>query len=500
MCEPKRLHPVTVIFNMIRFVKEAALGLLGIGVIAIKDGAFFYIGIAVVVLITIIIVSSLLAWYRFTYEVSEDELRVKYGVFIRKKRYISKNRIQSIDLTQSVIHRIFGLVSVEIETAGSGSDKEASLKAVTYADGVNIRNQLKYGATTDTGDADAMSESEPVLTEDTPHVLHAEKVTFRQLFIAGTTSGSLGVLLALGGIAFSELEQFIPEHVYDEAWGWIVAQSIAIIVALVGLIFFVLWLLGIAGTMIKYGNFTISRHADDLFITRGLLEKKQITIPLKRIQAIGFKQSLLRQPFGYGTVYAEIAGGSLDDNREFSTILFPIMKKKHVNRFLKNVLPETAVMPETYNSVPARSRKFYVIRMILFPLALFVPVLIYARSFWWVPGLLLVGACILGFKRHRDAGVQRENKWLHIRTRGFALNHVVMHHKRIQAFEKRQHLIQKHQALATMEVSIVGMAAGGRHYAVLDMDDLEADTLSDWFSHRKEDGDAMRIKGSFTDQ
>ncbi|MEI2401171.1 PH domain-containing protein, partial [Paenibacillus phytohabitans] len=59
-------------------------------------------------------------------------------------------------------------------------------------------------------------------------------------------------------------------------------------------------------------NFTVVKRDEELFITRGLIEKKQTTIPLTRIQAIRIGENLIRQPFGYATVYIESAGGSIE--------------------------------------------------------------------------------------------------------------------------------------------------------------------------------------------
>src|SRR5699024_1341853 len=102
-------------------------------------------------------------------------------------------------------------------------------------------------------------------------------------------------------------------------------------------ILIVLWLFGIAGTMIKYGNFTIINRGDELFITRGLLEKKQITIPLNRIQAVGIQESMIRQPLGYGTIFAEVAGGALEKGEDFSTVLFPMIKRSEIEPFLQEI-------------------------------------------------------------------------------------------------------------------------------------------------------------------
>ncbi|MUV38494.1 UPF0699 transmembrane protein YdbT [Lentibacillus sp. JNUCC-1] len=311
MSEPKRLHPVAVIFNMIKTLKEWIFGAVGIVALALKEGELLILGIASGVMLMLILLVSFLKWLRYTYAVEGDELRIEQGIFIRKKRYISKNRIQAIDLTQSVIHRLTGLVRVEIETAGSGSDTEASLKAVAYEEGVWLREQLKYAVGHDENAEDEML--------NTPNEIVKKQITFERLFIAGSTSGSLGVLAALAGVLFTQLEQVIPAHVYDDAWAWVVDQSL-IILGIFGVIgALLLWMLGIAGTMIKYGHFTITRQGDELFIQRGLLEKKQITVPLKRIQAIGFRQSVLRQPFGFGTLYAEIAGALWK-----KTVTFPL--------------------------------------------------------------------------------------------------------------------------------------------------------------------------------
>src|SRR5699024_1446035 len=83
---------------------------------------YIYLGVAIFLIL--LITFSILSWYRFSYRVENEELRIEYGIFIRNKRYISKNRIQSIDLTAGVVHRLFRLVQVQIETAGGGTDAE----------------------------------------------------------------------------------------------------------------------------------------------------------------------------------------------------------------------------------------------------------------------------------------------------------------------------------------------------------------------------------------
>src|SRR5699024_7788764 len=123
---------------------------------------------------------------------------------------------------------------------------------------------------------------------------------------------------------------------------------------------FVLWLIGIANTMIKYGNFTIEKRNNELFIKRGLLETKELTIPFDRIQAIGLEQSIIRHPFRYVTVYAVVAGGSFDKNETFP-VLFPLMKEEEGALFLQEFVPDYPIESEKEKmTLPRSALKYYV--------------------------------------------------------------------------------------------------------------------------------------------
>ena len=79
------------------------------------------------------LVSGIIKWKRFRYWFEEEELRIEYGLFVKKKRYIPFERIQSLNYTEGIFHRPFGLVKVKVETAGGGATKEADaeLTAIT---------------------------------------------------------------------------------------------------------------------------------------------------------------------------------------------------------------------------------------------------------------------------------------------------------------------------------------------------------------------------------
>ncbi len=91
---------------------------------------------------------------------------------------------------------------------------------------------------------------------------------------------------------------------------------------------------------------------------------------------------------------------------------------------------------------------------------------------------------MLGIMRHRDGGFYRNGEQLTIRHRSFSRNTIMMYHKRIQAFEKKQHKLQVQQQLATMRLSIIGRMGTGTHFAIKDLEESHTDELADWYSYR----------------
>ncbi|WP_245975475.1 PH domain-containing protein [Oceanobacillus chungangensis] len=470
MSKEQRLHPAAILFNLMKGLKEMVF-LIILGFFTFRDSGLLYYILAIVAIIVLGLVSSFLSWYRYTYRIENEELCIEYGVFIRKKRFISKNRIQSIDLTQGVLHRIFKLTKVQIETAGSGDGAEASLQAVKFAEGERLQNELKNGITV----VIEQNDDEPEHPTST--------ISFKRLFLAGSTSGSLGIILAILGGGLSEIEQFIPEQFFETTVQWIIGLSIFFIAGLAFLVLIIVWLVGIAGTMIKYGNFTITKHHEELFITRGLLEKKQITIPLKRIQAIGIEESILRQPLGYVTVFAEVAGGTSGKGEDAATVLFPIMKQEEVASFLAEFLPDYAIKEEEWTGLPKRALKYYLLRSSIFFLLASIAVFYFFPKFSLLPVLLLLVFIYLGHLRYKDAGYQVKGEQLLLRYRLFSKKTMIMYHNRIQSFEKKQHIVHRKQKLGNMHVSIIGKM-GGAHFYLKEFDVESIDHLSDWYSYR----------------
>lgn len=475
MSEQKRLHPAVILFDIWKVLKEFLFFIIP-GFVILSGKVLVYYLLILLGCFIIIIIFITISWYRYTYRIEKDELRIEQGIFVRNKRYISKHRIQSIDLTQSVLHRVLNVVKVEIQTAGGGKGAEALLQAVPKQEGERLRNDLKHFSEPSIKSFEHERPSRP-----------SEKISNKRLWIAGSTSGGFGAVLAVLAVVFSKLEQIIPVEIVNNIVEWIMRTSIVLMSGFILILLFILWVLGVMGTVIKYGNFTITKDDDELLITRGLLEKKQLTIPLRRIQAIGMKENLVRQPLGYVSVFAKVAGGSLESGEDFSTVLFPIMKRSEVERFLQIFVPTHAEVEERpLLKLPKRARKYYLFRSMLPALAIMAGLLYAIPDYFGLSIVLVVCSIFFGSLQHQDGGFCLHGERLTIRYRTFSKVTMRIHRKRIQAFEMKQHKLQRLDNLATIKVSIIGMLGSGNHYTIKELDDEEARSIAEWYSFQTE--------------
>lgn len=472
---PRRQHIAAIIFMFIKAIKELIFA-FGIGIfLAIKE-AIHYAFIVGGVFFLVTLAISILSWLRFTYRVEENELRVESGIFIRKKKYIPLNRIHTIDYTANIIHRLFGLVKVKIDTA-SGGTSELQLSAITRQEGDRLRRALGKGNLSGAIHEEADEENELIQ----PISLH--KISWRRLVIAGSTSGGIGAMLLAIYFGGSQLANLLPESYYDSTINWFSGAGVTLLIAFSILAVAALYIAAIAGTIIKYAFFTIHQYEDHLFIKRGLLETKELTIPYERIQSITIKQNMFRQLFGFVTIHATVVGNIFDGEESANPILFPLMRKDEVEHFLQTYLPQYVIEQSEWSGVPKKSLMYYVGIPIILPLITTFAVGYFFVSFIWIP-LVFVGLlAALGWLSYRAAGYRIDETKLVLRKRFLQKQTKIVLRNRIQSMAKSQHKLQHIQMLGTIRITVFGGLIG-EYFHVAHLADEDVNIIGDWYSRR----------------
>jgi putative membrane protein len=478
MSDPKRLHPIAAVVNALRQLKEMIIPFLIFVVFGSRgtdwDLFYFFGSIGVVVLV---LVYGVLSWYRFTYRIEQGELRIEYGLIVRKKRYIPFDRIQSLDLSEGILQRLFGLVKVKVETAGSGGmglqDGEAVLTAITKEDAQTIHDYLvsikKSGQILE-------GEEEPQSSDDLLY-----KISVSELLMLATTSGGVGVVISAVFAFVFQFEEFIPyEQIFDGVEHF-VQNGVVFISVVVFLGFLLAWLIALFGTMLKYANFTVRKVDNDLVITRGLLEKRQFTIPLNRIQAVRISENLIRQPLGYASAYVESAGGSALDQESSKVLLLPIVKKRKIPGLLEPHLTEYHFRINI-SPAPKRAYSRYLLKGWLFTLPVIIAAIVFLRPWGYGALLLLPFSAVWSFLNYKDAGWSLDQGMLTFRYRNIIKNTVYMRKNKVQSFSVKESFFQRKKKLATVE-AIVKSGHGGAGGKVIDLEKNHVHRMYHWYSH-----------------
>ncbi|PGV46806.1 PH domain-containing protein [Bacillus sp. AFS037270] len=474
MSEPKRLHPVASIVTTGKRIRNLILPMIFLNISGGRDSITSLVISLILSLIAVLItlITGILSWLRYTYRFEEDELRIEYGVFLRKKRYIPFERIQSINITEGLLQRLFGLAKVEIETAGSGDEAEAVLSAIPKGEAAQIQAHVN-----------AAKQDAPKTTAEIKPMF---KLTTQKLLLLSLTSGGMGVVISAVFAIFPQLDDLIPyKKVFGGVETWAV-HNIMLITFIVFLGFLLLWIISLMITMLKYAGFTVVQTETDFVISQGLLEKKQMTIPLNRIQAIRISENLIRQMLGLGTVYLESAGGSSANIEGANVMLLPIVKVKDIPAIIGPYLPEYE-MTEDFKPLPRRAMWRYIFRGWYVAIPIVLLSLIFLKSWGLLSLVLLVLVTIRAYLNYKSAGWGLSREQLSLKFRSFKRTTIYMRKNKIQSLEAGVSYFQDKKELGTLEVFVKSGAVntGGR---VVDMDQADLQSIYRWYSREREIG------------
>ncbi|MEH7491870.1 PH domain-containing protein [Neobacillus niacini] len=478
MSEPKRLHPIVILITIGKRIKDYIFTFIALFFIWNKgdERDLLLFGASAIAIIGIILV-SIFSWLRYSYRLEENELRIEYGVFVRKKRYIPLERIQSLDISEGLLQRLCGMVKVQIETAGgSGTDEaEAVLSAISKEEARYIQEYV----------AGAKNSSEPNVQDDPSQVVY--KITPSQLILLSLTSGGVGVVISAVLAFLSQLDDFIPyEKVFRGIEQWAVSNLILIaLLIFAGIV--IAWILALFGTMLKYANFHVAKTEHDLVISQGLLERRQITIPLTRIQAIRINENIVRQCLGFGSVSVDSAGGSASNKEGSKVLLLPLVKLKDIEHILGPYLTEYQ-FNSSFTSVPNRALNRYIFRSWYIAVPLVVVSIIFLKVWGLLSLIMLALLTFWGVLKYKDAGWSLGEKQLNLRYRSMVRTTVFVKKNKIQSLEMRESYFQRRKDLATLE-AFVKVGFGGAGGRVIDMDRMDVKKVYNWFSREAEKRD-----------
>ena len=402
-------------------------------------------------------------WWRFLYKLEDDTLHIKSGIFVRKNLYLTKDRIQVIDITSGIIQRMFGLVRLDIQTAGSSS-RQAAIDAITREKALEINRILRsLKDSSDTPDDLSLR-----FDDDKETVLNRIKLPHKELLIAASTSGSFGIALSILATIFSQIEPLISEsEMFEYLFGLLPSQTDTVLIITIIVLFVVFaWLISFFSTLFTYGNFKLEVKEKEIVVSRGIFEKKRITVPYNRIQAIHVSEGLIRQPLGYASIHLESAGYG-DDKGTGSIVLFPLIKQGNILALLNDILPDYKKEHEGIKP-PPRSLRRYIFRSAFFITTMTAALYwLLALNIWiWVLPVLSV---FWGWLKYKDAAAASGDDILLLRSRRLSKSTAYIKKRRVQDATLMQSPFQRMRNLCSIQI-YVASGDQGKSFRVRDIE------------------------------
>ncbi|HFK1549788.1 PH domain-containing protein [Bacillus albus] len=447
----KRQHPITMLLEL----KITDFIPLIIFMFSLNGKfPFWYLIPAAFGLLTVF--SAFEKWYYTTYWVENNVLHVKQGLFVKKESYLNKERVQTINTSSNVLYQMLGLKKIQIETAGGGDDAEVSLAGITVEEAKELIAMLNEP----TSEVKVEETSEEVVEKEiiTEEKQATEyKLTWKEILLASVTSGQFGLLFSLIFFVYHQVDEYIPKWIENGVKSYVMEHDIYGLIFMVAILIVLSWIISTIGYALKHGDFTVNRRNDEVRISQGLLEKKELVLKLHRIQGITIKESILRQPFGYCVVQVEvIQSKGLGDEKEKVT-LHPIIRKDRVQQLLAHLQ-----LPYELNtniiSLPKSALRRYLIDSFIFFAMLAIPLIgisIYSEKHFIMWALIPLAILIftLGYATFKTNGYSVNGEQITLVYRSVGKYTGLVRRRHVQSMEKTQSYFQRRANLCTYKFS-----------------------------------------------
>ncbi|MFN6935825.1 MAG: PH domain-containing protein [Tsuneonella sp.] len=460
---PRRTAPLGMVVGAATDIRRALLPAVA-GSFGLRDELS---GIGLIAGIALLAVAfgglfAFLKWWRTTYIVGAEDIRVESGVLSRAARSVPYERIQDVSLEQPLLARALGLAKVKFETGAGGGD-ELALTWLPLAEGEALRELVR----------ERREDEEAVAADGSDAIAPAEvagEVLFamppRRLVTFGLFEFSLAAFAVAAGAA-QQFDAFLPFDIWDwDGWQdrldgpghWLamlgpMAQTVAIALA-AGTLLVVGFTTGLARTLARDWGFVLTRTAKGFRRQRGLFTKTDVVMPAHRVQALQVRTRWLRRLFGWhGLNFVSLA----QDEGSVSHVVAPFARIEEIEPIARSAgfsLPTTAL---DWHRPAARAYIDGAVVGSLVPLAIATGLLFSPAPLAAVlPLLALPVIAAGGFFRWRRARHALDESQVYSRHGWFAPRLDVANRVKLQSVEIAQGPLARRGGYATVHLGLAG--------------------------------------------
>ena len=349
----RRLHPWSWLFVLLQQLRQFLVPLVVLLFLGGRDedGTLLWPLVGVGALV----VAAVWQYFTYRYRVDDDRLVVREGLLERSVRQVPFARIHNVALHQTLLHRLFGVAEVRLESAG-GAKPEAQMRVLPLAEAMALERLIRTHATPALAagpDGDAGMPTDAGATDGRPLLA----LPFAELVRLGLVSNR-GMVVVAGAFALAWQampDRMLADLVRDYAGqavgyaGSLVHGAAARVLAVAMLVLLALLLLRLLSVLLaltQYHGFRLLLQGRRLTVERGLLTRLRTSVPRRRIQAWTLHEGVLHRLLRRRSLHVDTAVGAGEDGgtRGFRE-LAPIATPAACDALVRELLPGAAWPP-----------------------------------------------------------------------------------------------------------------------------------------------------------
>lgn len=465
--DERRLHPWSWLFVLLGSLRQFLLPLVVLVFFGGRREEGYQLAAAGVAVVLLALVS---VWRYFTYRyrIEGDSLFIRSGLFERSLRQVPFSRIHNVELRQTLLHRIFGVTELKLESAG-GTRPEARMRVLKLADALALerlirhRGQRATGEVADAGAADPDEAGTPLLTLGTGEIVRLGLISNRGMIVVGALVAVASQVLPDNafkrGFHLLRTEALGYASHLDASWP---TTALLLAVVLV-LALAVVRLLSVALAIGRYHGFQLREHGRRLTSERGLLARVRSSVSRRRIQAWTLREGVLHRAFGRRSLAIDTAGSAAQSDggqqKHEAPEIAPIATPAGCDALLRHLLGHEAWPPTQWRPLHPRAW----LRLLLghaVSAAALAAALAWHVGAWGLLGLLWLPCGWLLARRHaRFAGYHVDARLVTVREGWWSRHWRFAELDKLQSLQLRQSPLDRRFGMATLWLDTAGAGA-----------------------------------------
>lgn len=480
----RRLHRLSWIFVSAKFIQQMLFPLVAVLIFGPRGSALqFWL---IPIFLAGIVIAALWHQWIYRYGFGPDGLVIRRGLFFRNVRNLDYDRIENVDTERNLLHRLFGVAEVRVETSSGGSS-EAVVRVLGLDAVQEMRDRIfrrKSSGGTEAAEAEVDSEQpaeQTLLKLGTGELIRYGLIDNRGMIVVAAL---LGVASQLGMDRLIEryVEPVIERLPIDSFVGLSTAVQVFMIVSAVVSLIAGTRILSVLLALITLHDFHLTREGEDLRARHGLFTRISLTIRRPRIQVVHQRESLLHRLFKRVALRVDLAGGlgsNAGQQKQGGNMrklwLAPVTTRERAAELVRTALPMVSTDDLDWHRLSPKAR-FRLGRLLSFIWVLIsAPAAIWYLDVWSLAVILpVLPLCwIYAHLYVKYTGWALHDKFFVLR-RGW-LNRKVSYapRNRVQSVRVSESPFDRRYHMASISVDTAGATGMSLHIPFLDRDDAD---------------------------